>query len=105
MAPDDALAKSGEAAREKVTALPLSGVWSPALTPVDEDVARFEVGDDEDVRHAGDRRMNVLEAHAGDKRPVAILNPCAHPVAGLLRVLLALMLRNRRQQILDEDGI
>ncbi|MCI0667486.1 MAG: hypothetical protein L0Y43_05475 [Methylococcaceae bacterium] len=39
------------------------------------------------------------------EHPVAVLNAGAHPVLGLLAVLLALMLRHAGQQVLNEHGI
>ncbi|MCT8970803.1 hypothetical protein MUB46_02915 [Microbaculum sp. A6E488] len=39
------------------------------------------------------------------KNPITILNPCPHAVHGLLAILLALMLRYRRQKVFDELGI
>ncbi|TCN46350.1 hypothetical protein EV665_10421 [Shinella granuli] len=39
------------------------------------------------------------------ERPIAVLQPRLHPVLGLLGVLLALVLRDGRQQVFHEDGI
>nr|WP_041344729.1 hypothetical protein [Nitrobacter winogradskyi] len=47
----------------------------------------------------------VAVAHRSLKHPIAIHRPCAHAVAGLLCILLALMLRNRGQQVLTQDAI
>nr|WP_245453293.1 hypothetical protein [Aquibium carbonis] len=44
-------------------------------------------------------------AHRSLRHPIAAHGAGAHAVLRLLRVLLALMLRNRGEQILDQDGV
>ena len=44
----------------------------------------------------------VAVAHRCLKNPITVLDPCPHAVHGLLSVLLALMLRHRRQKVFDE---
>lgn len=39
------------------------------------------------------------------KHAIPIHHSGTHPVLGLLRILLALVLRNRSQHILHEDGV
>ncbi|WP_339948494.1 hypothetical protein [uncultured Albimonas sp.] len=51
------------------------------------------------------RDAGVAVADRGLKAPIAIEGPGTHPVDGLLGVLLALMLGDAGQQVLDQDGI
>ncbi|MFC3752177.1 hypothetical protein [Aquamicrobium ahrensii] len=47
----------------------------------------------------------IAIAHGSLEHPVAILNTGAHAVDGLFAVLLALMLRYRREKVLDKLGV
>ncbi|MEQ0973588.1 hypothetical protein ABLR23_11695 [Pseudomonas aeruginosa] len=47
----------------------------------------------------------VAVANGSLKDPIAVNQARAHPVFGLLTILLTLVLRNTGQQVLDEDRI
>ncbi|MCR0981846.1 hypothetical protein NRP21_07275 [Roseomonas pecuniae] len=58
---------------------------------------------DQHLAVPGDPLVAVADRRA--RNPVAVHRPRPHPVLGLLGILLALVLGNRRQQVLDQDRV